>query len=593
MKLLNSHFAEIPCEEGYSKIIPLEQAVRQYIKPGMDLHFAFAHSRAHAVAMEIIRQFRQQPMHFTLTATGVLEYGIMLSWAGLVDKMIGGFIGDTYPSPAPNRFLQQAFKNNKIAYECWTNLTATLGLLAGALHIPYIATNSLLGSGLLKENPDSFRVITDPFSGKETAVVRALNPDLAIVHGLVADAYGNTVIGPPFGENMWGAHAARQGVLVTVEKIVSTSEIRKLSNYVKVPGHLVKSVSVVPFGAHPQGMSVEGIPTLQELGYCEDYETRRQFRVAASSTETLDAWMQEWVMNTSQQSYLEKIGNSKLKKLRYAVNNAAPAPAPAPIATDRLEINDEEPITNSEFLMINAARIIREKVSSGAFSTLLAGIGTAHLASWLAKYLDKDRSFPWELLTETGFYGYYPRLGDPYIFNYANISTSKMQTNFLDVLGCMVGSESSQCLGLLSAAQVDQFGNINSTKIPEKNLFLTSGGGSNDVASTAGEVIIVITHSSKRLVNEVSFVTGNGEKVRTIVTDKGIMRRNGANEPFILTGCFVPEGKSLETAIQEVKNGCSWDLTISDNVLVLPSPSSEELECLRVLDPEGDIRKKS
>jgi len=580
----------MPGEEGKSKIIPLEQAVRQYIKPGMDLHFAFAHSRAHAVAMEIVRQFRQQPMHLTLTATGILEYGIMLSWAGLVDKMIAGFIGDTYPSPAPNRFLQQAFKDNKIDYECWTNLTATLGLLAGALHLPYIATNSLLGSGLLHENPESFRVVTDPFSGKETAVVRALNPDLAIVHGLVADAYGNTVIGPPFGENMWGAYAAKQGVIVTVEKIVSTSEIRKLSNYVKVPGHLVKSVSVVLFGAHPQGMSVEGIPTLQDLGYSEDYEMRHQFRAAASSAETLDLWMREWVMTTTQQSYLEKVGHRRLEKLRYALKNNE-APADAAIATNRPDINDEEPIIKSEFLMINAARVILKKVSSGAFPTLLAGIGTAHLASWLAKYLDKECTSQWELLTETGFYGYYPQLGDPYIFNYANIPTSKMQTNFLDVLGCIVGSDGTQCLGLLGAAQVDQFGNFNSTKIPEKNLFLTSGGGSNDVASTAGEVIIVITHSPKRLVDGVSFVTGNGDRVRVIVTDKAIMQRSSADETFKLMGCFVPEGKSLDTAIQEAQETCGWDLEISDKVMVLPPPSREELECLRAIDPEGDIRK--
>jgi len=583
--LLNSHFAEMPDEEGYSKIIPLEQAVMQYIKPGMDLHFVFAHSRANAVAMEIIRQFRQQPMHFTLTGAGILEYGIMLSWAGLVDKVIGGFIGDTYPAPAPNRFLQQAIKNGKIAYECWTNLTITLGLLAGALHIPYITTKSLLGSGLLNENQDSFKVVVDPFSGKETAAVRAINPDLAIVHGLAADAYGNTVIGPPFGENMWGAYAARQGVLVTVEKIVSTSEIRKLSNYVKVPGHLVKSVSVVPFGAHPQGMSVEGIPSLQGYGYSEDYEARRQFRAAASSPESLAAWMQEWVMDHSHQAYLELVGAGRLKKLRDAANNNA-----ALAAVDIPGIFDEQPVTSNELLIINAARVIDEKIASGAFSSLLAGIGSAHLASWLAKYLQKDRSFPWELLTETGFYGYYPKLGDPYIFNYANISTSKMQTHFLDVLGCLVSSEGSKCVGVLSAAQVDRYGNINSTKIPEKNLFLTSGGGSNDVASAAGEVIIVITHSPKRLVNEVSFVTANGDRVRTIVTDKAILRRNRAGEPFTLTGCFVPEGKSLSTAILEARSGCGWDLAISNDVKVLPFPTREELVCLRALDPVGDIR---
>ncbi|MBF7082519.1 hypothetical protein IT084_05940 [Desulfallas sp. Bu1-1] len=582
---MNSHFAEIPDEEGYSKVIPLEQAVRKYIKPGMNLHFAFAHSRAHAVAMEIVRQFRQQPMHFTLTGAGILEYGIMLIWAGLVDKVIAGFIGDTYPAPAPNRFIQQAIKNGQITYECWTNLTLALGLLAGALHLPYITTKSLLGSELLTENQDSFKVVTDPFSGKETVIIRALNPDLAIVHGLVADAYGNTVIGPPFGENMWGAYAARQGVIVTVEKIVSTSEIRKLSNYVKVPGHLVRSVSVVPFGAHPQGMSVEGIPSLQGLGYCEDYEARRQFRAAASSPESLDAWMQQWVMNNSHQSYLEMIGDSRLNKLRAANNNTNA------VAVDIPDIDSDQPVTSNELLIINAARVIGEKIATGNFSSLLAGIGSAHLASWLAKYLQKDQSFPCELLTETGFYGYYPRLGDPYIFNYANIPTSKMQTHFVDVLGCLVSSEVGPCLGVLSAAQVDKFGNINSTKIPEKNIFLTSGGGSNDVASAAGEVIIVITHSPKRLVNEVSFVTANGDRVRTIVTDKAIMRRNRADEPFTLTGCFVPEGKSLNMVIQEARSGCGWDLAVSNDVMVLPFPSREELLYLRALDPEGDIRK--
>ena len=582
---MTTNLAEMPDEEGYSKIIPLGEAVKKYIKPGMELHFAFAHSRAHAVGMEIIRQFQHQPMHFTLTGAGILEWGIMLTWAGLVDKVIGGFIGDTYPSPAPNRFLQQAIKNGKITYECWTNLTLTLGLLAGALHIPYMPTRSLLGSGLLKDNAQSFREVADSFTGEKTAVVRAINPDLAIVHGLASDAYGNTVIGPPYGENMWGVYAAKQGVIVTVEKIVSTSEIRKLSNYVKVPGHLVKSVSVVPFGAHPQGMSVEGIPGLQDLGYCEDYEVRRQFREAASSAETLEVWMQKWVLNTSHQSYLELLGESKLKKLRYATNSDT-----ASEMTKLPEGVNEQKITSNELQIINAARVISEKVSCGGFSTLLAGIGAAHVSSWLAKFLYKDESPPWELLTETGFYGYYPRLGDPYIFNFLNISTSKMQTHFVDVLGCLVSNEMGKCIGVLSAAQVDKFGNINSTKIPEKDIFLTSGGGSNDVATAAGEVIIVIPHSPKRLVEEVSFVTAPGNKVRTIVTDLCVMRRNTADEPFKLTGCFVPEGKSLAGVVEEAWNACGWDLAISDDVEVLPIPSSQELWCLRAIDPEGDIR---
>ncbi|MGI5912873.1 MAG: CoA-transferase [Syntrophomonadaceae bacterium] len=582
---MKKDYAEIPVEEGHSKVIPLEQAIKELIKPGMDLHFAFAHSRAHAAAMEIVRQFKGQAMNFTLTGAGILEYGIMLCWAGLVGKVVTGFIGDTFPSPAPNRFLQQAIKDGKIECECWTNLTVVLGLLAGALHVPYTTTKSLLGSGLLDEHPNSFRKVNDPFTGKETVAIRALNPDIAIVHGLAADPYGNTVIGPPFGENMWGIYAAKQGVIVTVEKIVTTEEIRKLSNYVKVPGHLVKSVSVVPYGAHPQGMSTVGIPSLQDLTYAEDYQTRREFRAAAKNQETLDAWMQEWVIATNLQSYVEKLGETRLQKLHEIasseeiLNNV-----------DIPDIDESQSITSSEYLIINAARAIGEKVIAGTFSSILAGIGTAHVSSWLAKYLYKHEPHQWELLTETGFYGYYPRLGDAFIFNYANIPTSKMQTHFVDVLGSLVSSELGPCLGLLSAAEVDQYGNFNSTKLPNKNLILTSGGGSNDVASAADDVIIVITHSPRRLVNKVSFVTGQGSKVRTIITDKAVLKRNNGDDVFKLTGCFVPEGQTLATVIKEACEQCGWDLAVADDVKVLPLPSRDELACLRALDPLGDIR---
>jgi acyl CoA:acetate/3-ketoacid CoA transferase beta subunit len=92
------------------------------------------------------------------------------------------------------------------------------------------------------------------------------------------------------------------------------------------------------------------------------------------------------------------------------------------------------------------------------------------------------------------------------------------------------------------------------------------------------------------LVNKVSFVTGPGSKVKTIVTDKAVLKRAGGDEPFKLTGCFLPEGKTLETAIQEACNECGWDLAVAENVAVLPVPSSDELACLRALDPLGDFR---
>ena len=76
-----------------------------------------------------------------------------------------------------------------------------------------------------------------------------------------ADPQGNIILGSPYymGPSTWGARASKEGVVATVEKIVSPDFIRKHSCLVSIPGHIVKSVSEVPFGAHPQGMNSLGL----------------------------------------------------------------------------------------------------------------------------------------------------------------------------------------------------------------------------------------------------------------------------------------------------------------------------------------------
>ena len=186
-------------DEGPSKVVSLSEAVRELVKPGMVLHFAFTHSRANGVAFEIIRQYYGHQPEFSLIGAGMLEYAIAMVGAGLVKKMIAGFFGDTFPAPAPSRILQRAYKEGTIEFECWTNLTVCLGLLAGALNIEFIPTRSLAGSSLIDSNSESMRFVDSPFTGTKLPAIRALKPDLTIIHGLAADAYGNTILSPPYG----------------------------------------------------------------------------------------------------------------------------------------------------------------------------------------------------------------------------------------------------------------------------------------------------------------------------------------------------------------------------------------------------------
>ena len=184
---MNSRFI-MPVNEGLSKKTTLSEAVRDLIRPGMSINFAFAHSRSNAVAYEIVRQFRGKPANFTLIGAGFLEYGIVLVWAGLVRRLIGAFFGDTFPAPGPSPILQQAFRENKVEFECWTNLTISLGLMAGAMNVSCITTNSLAGSGMAREHNQDIKNIADPFhEGKELTLIKALQPDITIVHGLAEE----------------------------------------------------------------------------------------------------------------------------------------------------------------------------------------------------------------------------------------------------------------------------------------------------------------------------------------------------------------------------------------------------------------------
>ncbi|GAI58883.1 unnamed protein product, partial [marine sediment metagenome] len=241
----------------------LKEAVRKHVKPGMTLHFSGTHSSASAAIYEVIRQFWDKDPRFTIIG-GISGTRLNLIHLGMLKKVIGSFCGDSYPMPGPNPIIQKAYREGTVEFENWSMHTPVQRLMAGALGVCFMPTRSVIGSSMAEENKDSFTVIDDPFgSGKKVGLVSALQSDITFVHGWAADRYGNTILVPPLGENLWGAVGSKKGAIVSVEKIVSTEFIREHSAWVRIPGYVVNCVCEEPFGAHPGGLINHGVMELE------------------------------------------------------------------------------------------------------------------------------------------------------------------------------------------------------------------------------------------------------------------------------------------------------------------------------------------
>lgn len=570
-------------DEGPSKVTTIREAVKKYVTPGMMLHFTATHSSAMTAVNEITRQFWGTSPGFTLIG-GVTSLRLNLVHGGLVRKIIGSFCGDSYPTPGPNPVIQKAYREKVIEIEHWTMCTIPQRLMAAALGVGFMPTRSLIGSTMAEENKESFRVIDDPLgSGQKLGVMKALSPDISFVHAWAADSYGNALLVPPYGENLWGALAARNGAILTVERLVPTEFLRQHSALVKLPGYVVNCVCVEPFGAHPNGLTNHGLEEME--GYGDDYDFIIEHRQATRDPQVLDAWIKDWVLDCkTHRDYLRKLGPQRLLFLKGKVKKDSWRQELDAIVED---ISPGEECNPVEMMAIVGARKIKERILQGGHKTLLAGVGVSNLAAWLAYYQLKNEGYDIDLAAEIGFYGYAPRPGDPWIFSFYNIPTCKMLTDIVEVLGVIVGGENNRAIGALAGGQIDKFGNINSTKISDE-FYIAGSGGANDVASAAREVVVTIAQSRGRFVEKVPYITSPGERVKTVVSTLGVLEKLGADNELTLTECFYnPKLPTLEEKVEAAKENCGWELKVAPKVKEVPPPQADELTLLRLFDPYG------
>lgn len=571
-----------PHNEGPSKLVSLQEAVASHVKPGMALYFPFTITRGpYCSVYEITRQFWGKPVKFDLLSPDIGGPFVALFAGGMVRKVITSFLASPYYYPAPCPVYQKAIKDGVEIEHC-SLFTFAERTRAGAMGLPFLPTRSLIGSTMAEENRDTVQIVEDPFGSKQKlALVKAIVPDLAIVHGWAADEYGNTIVLPPYGDGYYGALGARNGVVVTVEKVVSTDFIRKYSAFVKIPGHMVRSVSRVPLGAHPAGMYDGGLADFE--GYLEDYDYYAMLHRAGKDPKKFQQWLDEWVLGCpDHEAYLRKLGSERIQFLKGRANPDS----------WRFELNclsgslsGDRPFNQLEMLIAAAARKLAEKAEQKDYKTLIAGAGLALLAGGLARYMLQEKQRDVEMLVETGLYGVCPRPAEPFLISHLHFPTCKILTDISTQLGIFMGGANSRCLGMLGAAQVDKWGNVNTTRIGGTHII--GSGGSNDISSAAREAVVLAIQTPGRVVERVEYITSPGKNVTALVTNLGVFEKLDGRDCLVLTGYFPDERLTPRQRIENIKANTGWDLEVSPRVAEVPAPTPHELLIIRLLDPAG------
>jgi glutaconate CoA-transferase subunit A len=293
-------------ERTASKLVSMHQAIAEHMPSGsMVLMGAQLEQMIpFAAGHEIIRQGRRD-----LTLVGPISdilFDQMIG-AGCVSRVMAAWVGNASAGMG-YCFRRAAEKSIPRAIETvdHTNLTMALALHAAAMGVPFMPTYSALGSDLLKRN-GNLREFSSPVNEERLVAVRALRPDVAVLHVQRADISGNAHLWGNLGVAIDGARASRKVILVA-EEIVAPEVIASDPNRTLIPGFLVAAVVQEPWGAHPS--PVQGY-------YGRDHGFFHEYHDQTRDLDGFERWIKHWVADVpSRVAYRKQLGDSRADSLK-------------------------------------------------------------------------------------------------------------------------------------------------------------------------------------------------------------------------------------------------------------------------------------
>ncbi|NMM45481.1 CoA-transferase subunit beta [Rhodospirillaceae bacterium KN72] len=150
-------------------------------------------------------------------------------------------------------------------------------------------------------------------------------------------------------------------------------------------------------------------------------------------------------------------------------------------------------------------------------------------------------------------------------------------------------------IGFLGAAQLDKFGNINTTIVGDYDspkVRLPGGGGAPEIAVSCGEIFITLKQTPRGMVDKIDFVTsfgfgkGGDERERMGIKTKGpsrLMTDLAIWEPDPVTKEFTVTSLHPGVTRAQMAETVGWEIKYADSVAETPPPTEEELTVLRDL----------
>lgn len=228
------------------QFLSLAEAIGELVRDGARVALeGFTHLIPFAAGHELIRQHRRDLHLIRMTPDLIYDQLIGMGCARRLTFSWGG-----NPGVGSLHRLRDAVEHEwprPLELDEHSHAGLAAAFCAGAARLPFGVLRGYIGSDLKLSNPD-IRSVRCPFTGEELAAVRALNPDVTILHAQCADRKGNVAIHGIVGAQREAAFAATR-LLVTVEQIVD--ELEPAMNAVILPHWLVSAVVHCPGGAHP------------------------------------------------------------------------------------------------------------------------------------------------------------------------------------------------------------------------------------------------------------------------------------------------------------------------------------------------------
>ena len=266
-----------------AKILPLSEAIAEFVRDGDTIALeGFTHLIPYAAGHEIIRQKRRNLTLIRMTPD--VLYDQMIG-AGCATKLRFSWGGN--PGVGSLHRLRDAVEKGwpqPLAIEEHEHAGMAVAYAAGASHLPFGILRGYAGTDLTPHTTVQF--IDCPFTGEKLAAVKAIRPDVTVIHAQKADLKGNVLL--------WGIVGAQKEAIMAAERAIVTVEeiVDKLDappNAVILPTWILSAVSEVKHGAFPS--------------YTHGYYPRnnafyKQWDVISKDRDIFLAWIDKHIMRT-------------------------------------------------------------------------------------------------------------------------------------------------------------------------------------------------------------------------------------------------------------------------------------------------------